>query len=281
MGQKLTPLVLVGDALDCLRDERIATGSVQCVVTSPPYYNLRDYGVVGQMGRERTVRQYIEGLANLLPRLARVLRDDGTVWFNIGDTYDEHGLLLIPARFALVARDEQWCVRSDVVWRKTRYMPNGGKTRPVMIHEYVFMLTKVASGYYYNPDALREPHSPVSLKRWQSGVAGLGGPKSMGRKQADGTNQRKHIIVPNPLGKLGSSVWDICPSGYKGAHFAVMPEALAERCVLASSRKGDLVLDPFMGSGTTGVVALKHGRRFTGIELSRESAQLARERMRL
>lgn len=270
-------MILVGDVHEQLRT--LKASSVQCVVTSPPYYGLRDYG-----GDEReigagTLQGYLNDMSLLFAELFRVVKDTGTVWFNIGDTYDDKGLMLVPSRVAIRANVEDWCVRSDVVWQKTRYMPNGGKNRPILVHEYVFMLTKIPSGYYFDPDALRSPHSPVSLKRWaSSGVAKLGGKRSMGSKHAIDGHAVKRVVA-NPKGKLGTTVWPICPSNYKGAHTAVMPEQLAERCILASTRPGDRVLDPFMGSGTTGVVALRHGRHFTGIELNPEYATLAKERM--
>jgi site-specific DNA-methyltransferase (adenine-specific) len=273
----MEPVILVGDAYRELR--KVKTGSVQCVVTSPPYFGLRDYGSAAEEVGNGSLTDYFDDLTMVMDELKRVLDDTGTVWFNIGDKYDDNGLMLIPARFAIRCRAAGWCVRSDTIWRKTRYMPNGGKNRPVMIHEYLFMLTKKPRGYYYNTDALRTPHSPVSLKRWESsGVAKLGAPKSMGHKKADGQYKTKKV-VPHPLGKLATSVWDICPSNYDGAHFAVMPEELAERCIVASSREGDRVLDPFMGAGTTGVVALRLGRQFTGIELYPETATLAKRRM--
>ena len=273
----MAPVILVGDAHTQLESRKAK--SVQCVVTSPPYFNLREYGDdLREIGRG-SLANYLDDLSLVMHELQRVVKDTGIVWFNIGDSYDDKGLMLIPERFVIRAKAQGWCVRSDVVWQKTRYMPNGGKNRPILVHEYVFMLTKIPSGYYFDPDALRSPHSPVSLKRWaSSGVARLGGKKSMGTKHAIDGHDVKHVVA-NPKGKLGTTVWPICPSNYKGAHTAVMPEQLAERCILASTRPGDRVLDPFMGSGTTGVVALRHGRHFTGIELNPEYATLAKERM--
>lgn len=270
--------VSVGDAATQLAE--IDPQSVQCVVTSPPYYALRDYGVAGQLGRESTVDQYVDALSDVMDGVRRVLKSSGTAWLNIGDSFGEdRGQLLVPHRVALELKSRGWVVRCDVVWRKTRWMPNGGSSRPILNHEYVFMLTRTARGYLYNADALREPHSPVSLRRWKSsGVAKLGAGKSMGHKKADGNYQTK-TVVANPRGKLKTSVWDICPSNYAGAHFAVMPEDLAETCILASSNPGDVVLDPFAGSGTTGVVAMRLGRGFVGIELNPEFAQLARGRI--
>ena len=266
-------MILVGDVFDRLCD--IEPQSIQAVITSPPYYRLRDYEVEGQLGQEATVEEYVENLATVGDMLAPLLTPTGTYWLNIGDSYGDKGMRLAPHRLAIEMQSRGWFVHCDVVWRKTRYMPNGGKSRPVLIHEYVFMFSRQRSGHYYNPDAIREPHSPVSLKRWKaSGVAALGAPHSMGHKQADGGYKTK-TVVANPLGKLKASVWDICPSNYPGAHFAVMPEKLAETCLLASTQPGDRVFDPFAGSGTTGVVAKRHHRLFTGIELDPDAAALA------
>lgn len=270
--------LLIGDVREKLAE--IEAGSVQCAVTSPPYYMLRDYEADRQIGREDTEAEYIAALASVSDGVARALKATGTFWLNLGDRFaPDEGQSLLPHRVALALKAHGWCVRCDVVWNKTRWMPNGGFTRPILVHEYVFMLTRQNSGYLYNADALREPHSPVSLKRWEaSGVAALGAPKSLGHKKADGEYQTKKVVA-NPLGKLKTSVWDICPSSYDGAHFAVMPEELAETCIKASSQPGDLVLDPFTGSGTTGAVALRLGREFVGVELNQEYAALARTRI--
>lgn len=272
-------MIVVGDCGDVL--PTLEADSFDAVVTSPPYYALRHYGGgAAELGQEKTEARYIGALAAVFDEIRRVLKPTGTVWLNIGDSFDpKKGLRLIPHRVALALRASGWFVQCDVVWRKTRYMPNGGKSRPVLIHEYLFMLTKQRRGYQYNSDAIREPHSPVSLKRWaSSGVAALGASSSMGHKKADG-GYRTRTVIANPLGKLKASVWDVCPSNYKGAHFAVMPEQLVHTCLLASTSEGDTVLDPFCGSATTGVVAARLERAFTGIELNREYAQLARQRI--
>lgn len=271
-------MLLCGDVFDRLCE--IPPTSVQCVVTSPPYYKLRKYDTSGyEIGQEGTDAEYVELLATVGDLLEVVLLPTGTLYLNIGDSYGDHGLRLLPCRVALEMQNRGWYVQSDIIWRKTRYMPNGGTSRPVLIHEYVLMLTRVRSGHYYNADAVREPHSPISLKRWEaSEVAALGAPHSMGHKKADGGYRTKKVI-PNPLGKLKTSVWDICPSNYKGKHFAVMPVQLAETCILASSRPGDTVLDPFCGSGTTGVAALRHGREFIGIDSNPEAIVLAEARI--
>lgn len=272
------PRILIGDVLD--HTWSLDPESIQCVVTSPPYYGLRDYGVSGEWGQEPTDDDYVHNLALLGQALRSVLSIEGTWWLNLGDSYGPHGLRLLPHRVAQALQERGWFVRMDNVWKKTRYMPNGGTNRSILQHEYVFQLTRQNEGYYYNRDAIREPHSPVSLKRWQSsGVAALGAPNSMGHKKADGTYKTKRVVA-NPLGKLKASVWDICPSNYRGAHYAVMPLQLAETCVLASSRPGDVILDPFCGSGTTGAAAIKHGRSFIGIDLDPRNHALTLDRLK-
>lgn len=269
--------IIVGDARDRLYD--LKAESVQAVVTSPPYYNLRDYQHTAQIGTEQSEEDYISALQEVFVGLWHVVHPTGTVWLNIGDSYGPTGLHGIPWRVALALKSDGWCLRADVIWSKSRWMPNGGHSRPVLTHEYLFMLTKQNSGYYYNADAIRELHSPVSLKRWAAApVASLGAANSMGHKQADG-NYRTKKVIPNPLGRLKPSVWTICPSNYKGKHFAVFPEQLVEPCILASSREGDTVLDPFLGSGTTGLVATRHYRQFIGVELNPEYARLAEQRI--
>lgn len=269
-------VVLCADARALpLRDK-----SIQCCVTSPPYFNLRDYDVAGQIGQETQLSDYVSALTASLREVRRVLTDTGTCWLNIGDSYGPRGLFGTPWRLALALQDDGWFLMSDVIWQKTRGLPNGGKNRPMLFHEYLFMLTTRRTGYYYNADAIREPHSPVSLKRWaDSPVAALGGTKSTGHKKAAPEGYRTKRVIPNPLGKLKASVWPICPSNYRGAHFATFPPKLVEPCILASSRPGDTVLDCFGGAGTTALVAQQHGRRGISVDLNPANGRLAQSRL--
>lgn len=259
--------IIVGDALEELK--KLPEGSVHCVVTSPPYYNLRDYGIEGQLGLEETLDDYIAGLVGVFREIRRVLRDDGTVWLNISDSYATSGgdrqrnwdgrkknlqtqpdrrrrlgngfkqkdLMMIPARLAIALHADGWWLRQDIIWYKPNPMPEAVKDRCVTSHEHIFLLTKRAK-YYYDADAISNDN---------------------------GTNRH--------------SVWEVAPKGYGGAHFAVYPEELITPCILAGCPRGGVVLDPFLGSGTTSVVALKHGRQAIGIELNPEYAELARERI--
>jgi len=249
--------VIEGDvhlALGRLPDE-----SVQCVVTSPPYWGLRDYGIVGQIGLEPTLAGFIQSLTNVFAEVKRVLKQDGILWLNIGDGYTsgnrgwrapdrknpnramnvrpdnppglkDKDLLGIPWRLALALQDNGWFLRSDIVWHKPNVMPESVKDRPTRSHEYLFMLTK-AENYRYNHEAVKEP------------------------TEAGRTRNRR-------------TVWHINTSNSGSSHIAAFPQALVEPCILASTEPDDFVLDPFFGSGTVGLVAQRLGRRFVGIELN-------------
>ncbi|WP_374711965.1 DNA-methyltransferase [Symbiobacterium terraclitae] len=260
-----TSLILEGDAVVAL--QRIPDKSIQCCVTSPPYWSLRDYGIKGQIGIEDSVYQYIHTLIGVFREVRRVLKDDGTLWLNIGDSYTSGGrtwrapdkknparamsirpdtpeglkpkdLIGVPWRLAFALQNDGWYLRSDIIWHKPNAMPESVKDRPTRCHEYVFLFSK-SEKYYYDYQAVRE---------------------------ANGRNRR--------------SVWSIHTQPYKEAHFAVYPPALVEPCLLAGSRPGDYVLDPFLGSGTTAAVCQDLGRRYVGIELNPEYVQIALKRLR-
>ena len=253
-----------GDALQVL--QRLPSNSVQCVVTSPPYWGLRDYNVFGQIGLEATLPQFINRLLGVFSEARRVLQDEGVLWINIGDGYtsgnrgwrapDEKNparamsvrpntpdglkpkdLLGIPWRLAFALQDDGWYLRSDIVWHKPNAMPESVKDRPTRAHEYIFMFTK-NERYYYDREAVIEPN---------------------------GRNSR--------------SVWNINTQPFSGAHFATFPPKLIEPCILSSTRPGDFVLDPFFGSGTVGLVAQQLGRRYVGIELQPDYVEIASERL--
>jgi DNA modification methylase len=271
----------------------------QTCVTSPPYYGLRDYGCAGQIGLEETPDAYVARLVDVFREVRRVLRDDGTLWLNLGDSYAAGGngggnkndtnvgsltvgrklppsgykpkdLLGIPWMVAFALRADGWWLRQDIIWHKPNPMPESVTDRCTKAHEYVFLLTKSAR-YFYDAAAIAED----ALQ-----------PEGEARITAQ---HKQAAIGQNQTGSLGTNygaatrnarnVWTIATTPYSGAHFATMPPALAERCIKAGSKFGDMVLDPFGGAGTTGLVADRLGRSATLIELNPEYARLARERI--
>ncbi len=273
--------ILVGDAREVLRT--LPDGAVSCIVTSPPYYRQRDYAVPAQIGHEPTPEAYVQSLRDVFTECRRVLAEEGTLWLNLGDKYLNGELLGLPWRVALALKEDGWLLRSDIIWHKPNAMPSSVKNRPTTDHEYVFLFAK-NKRYYYNADAIREPHktfSPESRMR--------GGRKHFG--QRNGTPERgKNGGNPNlhngrwdqafhPKGRNRRTVWEIPLSKFRQAHFAVFPEKLVELCILAGSPEGGVVLDPFLGSGTTAVVAQRLGRRFVGIEINPAYAEMARQRL--
>lgn len=246
-------------------------------VTSPPYWGLRDYGHPDQLGQEPTVQEYVSNLVAVFREVWRVLRYDGTLWLNLGDTYGKGKQLTgVPWLVAFALQRDGWVLRRDIIWHKTRMMPENVKDRPAGSHEYVFMLSK-ATRYHYDGDAIREPyksepdHYSRSAKQYRESGKHLA-------TQHDGDHTR-FSGGQHPLGRNKRSVWSIATSPYKGAHFATFPPKLIEPCILAGSREGDTVLDPFGGSGTTGLVANRLGRDSILIELNPEYAEMARRRI--
>ena len=273
----------VGDCSTIL--QTMPSGVFQCCVTSPPYYGLRNYKVAGQIGLEQTPDEYVAQLVAVFREVRRVLRDDGTLWLNLGDSYANdskwggsssgkhasglHGntgigrskkttgakakdLLMIPARVALALQADGWTLRSDVIWHKPNPMPEAVKDRPTSAHEHVFLLSKKPH-YYFDAEAVAEP----TVTNGNGGLAR--------RPISDTRNIR--------------NVWSIQTVAFKGAHFAVMAPELARRCILAGCPVGGKVLDPFGGAGTTGLVAGESGRFATLIELNPEYAEIARQRL--
>lgn len=269
--------ILIGDVRKRLAD--LSDNSVQCCVTSPPYWGLRDYGHDDQIGLEQTPDKYVAEMVEVFREVRRVLRDDGTLWLNLGDSYatgagkvgDHPGggdqganwqgattspnrmplqgfkpkdLVGIPWRVALALQADGWWLRQDIIWHKPNPMPESVQDRCTKAHEYVFLLTK-SGRYSYDAEAIHEP--------------------ALSQGDATGRNRR--------------SVWTITTKPYKGAHFAVMPPELAETCIKAGSAEGDTVLDPFGGAGTTALVADRLERDAIMIEINPEYAQLARDRV--
>lgn len=261
-------MLFEGDALTVLR--RLPATSVQCVVTSPPYWGLRDYGIAEQIGLEASMHQFINRLVAIFTEVKRVLTEDGTLWLNIGDGYTSGNrgyrapdkknparamgvrpetpeglkpkdLLGIPWRLAFALQDDGWYLRSDIVWHKPNAQPESVKDRPARAHEYLFMLTR-SERYFYDWAAVREPADHGGLR-----------------------NRR--------------SVWPVNTRAFAGAHFATFPTELIRPCILASTQPGDYVLDPFFGSGTVGLVCRQEHRQYLGIELNPEYVTLAANRL--
>jgi DNA modification methylase len=293
-----------GDALTELRN--MPSESVHCCVTSPPYWQLRDYGMAEQIGLEKNLDAYIHAVTAVFREVKRVLRSDGTLWLNLGDTYatnsprvrdneylglpshhkslaaasymlgtlKDKDLVGVPWRVALALQADGWYLRSDIIWHKPNPLPESIKDRPTKAHEYVFLLSK-SPRYYYDVDAIREPHKHASLRK-QS--APWKGKQWRGTPHGDMQNL-KPAQACHPLGKNKRSVWTIPVYGYKGQHFSTFPERLVEPCVLAGSPKDGVVLDPFAGSGTALIVAVRLGRRAIGIDLKEEYVKLAEKRI--
>lgn len=300
--------ILTGDCRDVLR--ALPERSIQCCVTSPPYFGLRDYGVTGQIGLEETPDAFVAQMVEVFREVRRVLRDDGTLWLNLGDSYANDGkwggstsgkhvsavhggtgigrtkkttglkpkdLMMIPARVALALQADGWWLRSDIIWAKPNPMPESVSDRPTSSHEHVFLMTK-SEQYFYDSDAIREPMAVASIARLAQNVEGQagsaranGGAKTNGAMKAVGNTMSEDRNARN--------VWTIATRPFKGAHFATFPADLAERCVKAGTGPGDMVLDPFGGAGTTGLVANRLQRDAVLIELNPEYAALARARI--
>ena len=298
---------------DCVEQlQLMGDQSVHCCVTSPPYYGLRDYGIDGQIGLEDSPEQYIERLVGVFREVRRVLRDDATVFLNLGDSYaanrgyqvtdtkhtnvgNNHGatvptgykpkdLLMIPARVALALQADGWYLRSDIIWAKPNPMPESVTDRPTSAHEHIFLLAK-SQTYYYDADAIREPHSEVSLARagrnrfggkYQGADPAEHGQVKMGANYGPNGNPDK---ISSPAGRNRRNVWTVATQPLKSAHFATFPPKLIEPCVLAGCPEGGTVLDPFAGAGTTLLVADRLNRHGIGIELNPEYCHLARKRL--
>ena len=294
-------------ALADARHLPLAGGVVQTVITSPPYFGLRDYGVDGSIGLEPTPDAYVASLVAVFAEVWRVLRDDGTVWLNLGDSYaanrsyqvpstkggPKHSpaqanqtsnhvpdglkskdLIGIPWRVAFALQAAGWYLRSDIIWAKPNPMPESVRDRPTRSHEYVFLLTKQEK-YYYDYKAVREPSTGVTgggFSKVYAEAQPAHGAMRLARPQDNGWRNRR-------------SVWTITPQPFRGAHFATFPPALVEPCLLAGSTSWQqdadrsLVLDPFCGSGTVGLVARQNDRAFVGFDLNLNYIQMARRRI--
>ena len=279
--------IIHGDVLK--KSIELEKESIQTIITSPPYFGLRKYGkslseTENEIGREKDVESYIENLVQVFENLKPALKKTGTVWVNLGDSYVKGNLQGVPWRFAIAMQNKGWVLRSDIIWHKPNAMPSSVKNRPTTDHEYVFLFTLNEKNYYYDADAIREEHVTFSEKsKMKGGRNHLGKKGGTPEKGKNSGNSNLHDgrwdQAFHPLGRNKRTVWSIPLGKYKGAHFAVFPEKLVETCLLAGTKDGDIVLDPFFGSGTTGVVALKHNRNYIGIELVEDYVLLAKDRL--
>jgi DNA modification methylase len=307
-----------GDCRDTMRRWASDGVKAQMCVTSPPYFGLRDYGHEGQIGLEQTPEQYITAMVEVFRCVRDVLADDGTLWLNIGDSYasyrdgkatpdttrgDSTGTLVpkgsarnrmastfsgsgvkhkdligIPWMLAFALRADGWYLRQDIIWHKPNPMPESVRDRCTKAHEYIFLLSK-SEKYFFDSEAMREESvDPVASAArykapfWENGKHQTGNYSANGAKHTGGMK-----VFDGKRNKR--SVWTVNTKPYKGAHFATFPTALIEPCILAGSRPGDIVLDPFMGSGTTAAVSLQHGRQYLGCELNPEYGPLQQERI--
>lgn len=301
--------IYTGDCREVL--PKLATESVQCCVTSPPYWGLRDYGHADQIGQEPTPEAYVETMRQVFSEVRRVLTPDGTCWIVIGDSYARNGgtgacgpnaivgntksgeqqrnctvpfglkpkdLCMIPARVALALQADGWWLRSDIIWAKPNSMPESVTDRPTRSHEYLFLLTK-SERYHYDHEAIKEPCSEDMQERASKGhTRGANGKLDKSRQDTISFRgeDSKQIDVSN--GRNKRSVWTIPSASYSEAHFATYPPNLIKPCILAGCPVGGLVLDPFGGSGTTGMVAIELGRRAALIELNPKYVKLMEQR---
>ena len=308
----------LGDVREVLAE--LPAASVQTVITSPPYWGLRDYGEAGQIGLERTPAEYVQTMVDVFREVWRVLRNDGTLWLNLGDCFAStppgnktlgvsgastlHGvdseryrttlsqsvqakrntvtgglkakdLVGIPWRVAFALQADGWYLRSDIVWSKPNPMPESVQDRPTRAHEYIFLLTK-QERYFYDAAAIREGDQVYTRK--------AGGYKDDGwaRPARDGLLTNKGGLADKDtttVGRNKRSVWTVTTKPYPESHFATFPPDLIEPCVLAGSRMGDTILDPFNGAGTTGLVSLRHGRKYVGIDLNSDYLDMSIRRI--
>lgn len=271
----MTTTILTGDCIASMRG--LPDQSVHTCVTSPPYFGLRDYGVDGQIGLEATPDAFVARLVEVFREVRRVLRDDGTLWLNLGDSYADKQRLMIPARAALALQANGWILRDEIVWHKPRTTPAPVKDRTVAAHETIYLFAK-SKVYYFDYLAIEEPSSYPGLKK-KAGKAfrDLSAADPNAARKRPGAD--REIVVRDTRRKR--SVWSVSPSPYKEAHFATFPPDLIEPCILAGCPAGGTVLDPFFGAGTTGLVAQKHGRDCVGIELNPAYVKIAQDRLGL
>lgn len=297
--------IVCGDAVEYLK--YLEPESFNTCITSPPYYNLRNYGTPGQIGMEDTPEEYVAKLTAVFREVRRVLRPDGTLWVNIGDSYASKSdsgrykgkdLIGVPWMLAFALRRDGWYLRQDIVWNKSNCMPESVRDRCTKSHEFIFLLSKKPR-YYFDAEAISEPIAGSSTKRYlqnlerqrgsdrqpgktngpmKAALPRFGGEKYGDRTEDEARTKSGKAYVPT-MRRNRRDVWTVSTAGFKGSHFAVFPEKLIEPCVLAGCPEGGTVLDPFAGSGTTGVVAKRLHRNFLGIEINAEYVSMAADRI--
>ena len=290
---------LQGDVFDKLKE--LDNNSIDCVVTSPPYWGLRDYGVPGQLGLEPTYQEHIQNIVELFRAMKPKLKDSATVWLNYGDSYagtvngtkakdiknDDRGfvdkpfgtiqgslkpkdLVMIPNRIAIALQDDGWWIRSEIIWHKPNPMPESTKDRPTSAHEKIWLITKNKK-YYYDADAIREPCTTFDSNIRDRDTTKLN--NTPGRTRMAGLKKNNYTF------KNKRNVWTISTKPFKDAHFATFPKDLIEPCIKAGCPENGIVLDPFGGSGTTGIVAQSLNRKSIMIELNPEYIKIAKKRI--
>lgn len=325
--------IYLGDCVETMKTW--PSGFVNTCVTSPPYWGLRDYGVDGQRGSEPSPEEFVAGMVDVFREVGRVLRDDGTLWLNIGDSYTDGGrgkdvgstldgtrnnqsesrkitvrekfkglkpknLVGIPWRLAFALQADGWYLRSDIIWSKPNVMPESAIDRPTKAHEYIFLLTKNEK-YYYDQEAILEDCSPNTHARVSQNVEAQigsaranGGTKTNGNmkavvrsakalKNSPGSKQNENFashVCLKVEKRNKRTVWTVPPMPFKEAHFATYPVDLISPCILAGSPQGGVVLDPFMGAGTTALASAIYSRRFIGCELNPEYISIAERRIK-
>lgn len=296
----LTNTILTGNATEVLKT--IQDNTINCVVTSPPYWGLRDYGHDEQLGNEKHFKEFINNLCDIFDEVKRVLKPNGTCFVNLGDTYNgskvgnddaknkkvnsksfkkektelsNKSLCMVPERFAIEMIDRGWCLRNQIIWHKPNQMPSSAKDRFTVDFEKIFFFVKQPQDYYFEQQL--DPYTKP-LERWGGKELEANGVSTWD----DGTGQstyRTRNIRPNPEGKNMRTVWSINTEPSTEAHFATYPQKLVERMIKSGCPEQGLVLDPFFGSGTTGVYARKSNRNYLGIELNPEYVKIAENRI--
>ena len=299
-----TNVILEGNCLETL--SRLPDNSVHVCITSPPYWGLRDYGHDNQLGLESTPEEYVQNLVEVFREVRRVLRDDGTLWLNLGDSYAGSGkgpsgnigkdtdagearhlehkhsaivpnglkpkdLVGIPWMVAFALRKDGWYLRQDIIWNKPSVMPESVQDRCTKSHEYIFLFSK-SQKYYFDNESIKEPATSTDNSLRNRDITKLN--NTPGRTRMGGLTTN-HYETRNKR-----SVWTIPTKPFKGAHFATYPPALIEPCILAGSPEDGIVLDPFFGAGTTGLVALENNRQYIGCEINPEYIEIAKERLK-
>jgi DNA modification methylase len=313
--------ILQGNCIDKIKE--LKDNSIDCVVSSPPYFGLRDYGVDGQFGLEKTYQDYLANTVKVFETFKPKLKDTATIWWNVGDSYSNHkdcksigqtlakgttrekaheikkgkshtrdskllkasglkdkDLMMIPNRVAIALQAAGWYIRSEIIWHKPNPMPESVRDRPTQCHEKIWLITK-SKKYYYDADAVREPCQDETIRRMTLGNKGKVGnnKNSTGWKQLNHYWGSEQSVKDANKGRNRRNVWTITTKPFKDAHFATFPKDLIEPCIKAGSPEGGVVLDPFGGSGTTGIVAQSLNRQAILIELNKDYINIAKKRI--